>query len=110
MNTKITFTPGPWRVVVWDGEGPLLEMYGVASTDETGNFRPPVHAVTEFCGKENALANARLIAASPLLLEACEAFEIYENAGDDPVVEMLTYAEARAKIRAAIAEARGETP
>lgn len=57
-------------------------------------------------------ANARLIAAAPDLLEACEALIAYDEGDDDApdagVKMMIDYDHALTLARAAIAKARGE--
>jgi hypothetical protein len=52
-------------------------------------------------------ANARLIAASPDLLEALEEFEYL--LGGEADATRKRFADARAKARAAIAKARGQS-
>lgn len=85
-------TPGPWAVdeirsvqaITWCGE--------VCIADVGGN-----------ADEEEQLANARLIAAAPDLLAACEAMIAAEKACD-----ILAGDSAITAIRAAIARAKGE--
>lgn len=78
MSKVITHTPGPWRVVAVDWSG-------------DGNARFEIKGITR-----TGLADARLIAAAPALLEACKA----ALSDDQPYIE---------KCRAAIAKAEGST-
>lgn len=99
-------TPGPWEIVRTEpsshGVGRFKIISGQWSVAET------------FCGINEEEANARLIAAAPDLLEACEAslnalvgiiesdYQTRSNprpADNDPAVVLL---------RAAIAKAKGE--
>ena len=96
METKHTL--GPWRAVgtfVEGGGRAIAKAVLLAKSNLAGE------------GSENELgkANARLIAAAPDLLEACEAIALdLENNG-----ELYETDEARIEIlRAAIAKARGE--
>jgi hypothetical protein len=86
MNTH---TPGPW-----DNYGPIVHIGGqhiahvvLNETNADGNR-----------GSDEERANARLIAAAPELLEACEAV------ANDP----YTTCACAEKVRAAIAKAKGE--
>jgi hypothetical protein len=87
-------TPGPWLVApdgnVVSGQAGIVERI----------------AVSIFCSKERRDANARLIAAAPEMLEA---LEMADELIDQLVIDNTdNYAEERAKIRAAIATAKGE--
>lgn len=88
------FTPGPWRFyaepqpngcpIVGNGKGMMVSMLA--------------HSVNYKDQREEALANAALIAAAPELLQALEAM-LEETAG--------CYCTSEAQARAAIAKARG---
>ncbi len=97
-------TPGPWRVVF----GNRLGIHG--PKDEIGWPKPIVYNAG-LCTDEEAQANAQLIAAAPELLEALEdAWK--EMAGwswTGSADRKGPYDEHRARIRAAIAKAKGET-
>lgn len=63
-------TPGPWRII--EDKGALNEAYWIGPE--------PFHSICEvrngaedeeYGGEETEIANARLIAAAPELLEAC---------------------------------------
>ncbi|MBR8343044.1 hypothetical protein KDX40_04740 [Burkholderia ambifaria] len=67
------FTPGPWVVEKLGVGDPYLVHDGsqykaAVAVTATGNF-----------GCDKSIANARLIAAAPELLEACKAFADYMN-------------------------------
>jgi hypothetical protein len=86
------WTPGPWEVFRF---GPGLEVktiYGCSGMDRS-QFIPAV-----VMPGVNAEANARLIAAAPDLLAACEL-----------ALPHLVNEPAADAVRAAIAQARGET-
>lgn len=105
-------TPGPWiaphfvnpnskcqcRAILDEHYfGAIAEVFvdnGIESISEGGNDCPPI---------EEARANARLIAAAPDLLEACEALADFatHNATSCPLPEEIEMA------RAAIAKAKG---
>ena len=112
-------TPGPWCALKWDT---LAEAKADGSfrwaLDDT--FTGPVAMVWQGEGVRNhtglpgsievSLANARLIAASPDLLAACEAAEplliwLGTLEQDTPAV-----ASVLDQCRAAITKAKGETP
>ena len=93
------FTPGPWFITgnmtryieARIGGGLIQEVAACGPTEADNGYG------------EQQMANARLIAAAPELLEALEYMletnESGDNAGD----------QARAQARAAIAKARGES-
>lgn len=90
-------TPGPWRKA---GDATVLGADGKEVAYLARNTR--YGAETE--------ASARLIAAAPALLEACEAIIHYDTADqNDHVALMLDYASMIEKARAAIALAKGES-
>lgn len=70
-----THTPGPWKVVFPNQRGPLGDWHKEASPwVETSKGTPPIRQNVDHPGIFDAerLANARLIAAAPDLLAACE--------------------------------------
>jgi hypothetical protein len=86
-------TPGPWVIT----HSPLN---GYRVSDKTG------WGVAVVLKDTNDEANARLIAAAPEMLEA---LEMADELIDQLVIDNTdNYAEERAKIRAAIATAKGE--
>jgi hypothetical protein len=87
--TTAMHTPGPW----FCSGGSFDDADGIAYT---------IHAD----GMVISRANARLIAAAPDLLAACEAFVNYDSSVDhDGIDMMLAYETANLLIRAAIARA-----
>ena len=91
-EAKHTPTPGPWTL-----DGPC----GFANENEGAMVYAPhgnghLVAAVECKYAPNQMANARLIAAAPQLLSACEAARDF---GSDYALEML---------EAAIAAAKGE--
>jgi hypothetical protein len=95
MSTK--HTPGPWKVVP---HGVEPENPDGCEFDVTVDTRSPV-----------GMANARLIAAAPELLEALEAAVFALEPNGTPVTEAEKYrAKAATAARAALAKAKGETP
>jgi hypothetical protein len=95
-------TPGPW---IWgknvSGE-PTVR--GSDPSADNGGF-----TVCQTFGPRKH-ANARLIATTPKLLEACRLFIAYDNAAFDYDNAAATYDKARAAARAAVFEATGEEP
>ena len=84
-------TPGPWEAVCIDGIG-----WGVFGPRDDCGAKQPIYSPDLPLN----YANATLIAAVPLLLEACEA-------ALDALDEYTSWQEAaRVKLRAAIAAAR----
>ncbi len=100
----MTATPGPWEMH-------LAGEYWLEITTHATIEKPRV-TVCEIWEHEDsdpdiAEANARLIAAAPALLEACEyALSVYENITS---VGFVSYENrpARDVLRAAIAQAKG---
>ena len=89
----MSHTPGPWDANRWrvcaEPNGKIEVICDTANNKETRN-------------EENA-ANARLIAAAPELLAACEnAMEIIDHRNN------ITFMELAAQLRAAIAKAKGQ--
>ncbi len=96
----MSHTPGPWDI---------------------NDFRPneivrvdnPDWVITTVSSSPNLLANARLIAAAPELLEACELahefIDILEGKLDRPETYMIAqFSPILAKLYVAIAKAKGE--
>lgn len=95
----MSHTPGPWNC---SGDGAeVWPMEGDKAQVELARIAGPWDSSSWF-GKDEALANARLISAAPDLLEACELLLIY--LGDWNDMEDETCAAARR----AIAKARGQ--
>ena len=101
-------TPGPWTVEVgmpFDYPPPSGKrnphcIVGVGK----GTIASPFHHVADagIVSDDEVYANARLIAAAPELLEACQAVADYDIPGRDAGPLM-------SKVLAAIAKATGET-
>jgi hypothetical protein len=104
-----THTPGPWLIT------PNGTVYALDETGSCNRFSVQVQGGFERSRRGADLptmpaeldANARLIAAAPDLLAACEAFVRYDSDTDDDVHMMLNYAEALRLTKAAIARATG---
>jgi hypothetical protein len=100
MKTKeqTKWTAGPWQVVWPLGNLEVTEVRTVED-EQTGH----VATLGVSFDKGTTQANARLLAAGPCLLAACEIALAYmeENADDDQEREDYT------TIKAAIAKARG---
>lgn len=106
-------TPGPWKVVMPDEDDKFDTeiVVGMKSfLDNPGRYRSIDRWLSETCvgpgekGYEEHLANARLIAAAPDLLEA---LVMVRDADEDSKRDLLSRipSAARAKIDAAIAKA-----
>lgn len=110
MTTK--HTPGPWRLVETD-EG--HEIHFGSRITSPGRFRAqhrPVEYEHSLFPDESqyyaeAVANARLIAAAPDLLEALEALVAEQNGPPLLGRHEASWREAMAKAEAAIAKAKG---
>jgi hypothetical protein len=106
MNTQ-THTPGPWFVHPGtDGRerGHIREL----KTESTSGRHVAVARIT-YAGREygECEANARLIAAAPELLEACqEALTAATNVFHGDIVKEAS--RVRAVLRSALAKAKGE--
>lgn len=92
-------TPGPWR----EGEGGMLSRLNVwaGAAYQIAQVKrfPAADVVRQIRADAEAEANARLIAAAPELLEACnQAVWQYEKLGESKGMKMM---------RAAIAKAEG---
>ena len=88
-------------------------MYGVNSICEHNGFVNPIvcMVLTDHCIDKEAEANARLIAAAPDLLEACEFVlasitDVFKR-GKIPLEEVETVVNQGRKLKQAIAKAKG---
>jgi hypothetical protein len=99
MKTK--YTPGPWHQC--DAHGPVE--YGTCAMDSNGTM---VASCTGYFGRDGAIANTRLIAAAPELLEALLAV-VGECSGPQRPYSSDSYLPEQfiAVARAAIAKATG---
>lgn len=108
MTQKAKHTPGPWELStrlyvhgILDSKGLAIAFQDVAPQVDCGSItsrgRTP----------EETLANARLIAAAPDLLEALEALKTANGANNFQGWHS-SFEEAIAKANAAIAKAKGE--
>lgn len=97
--TKAQHTPGPWR-----RNGSLIEAPQMALTVSTVSWPRIGHAPKD---TDEAVANARLIAAAPELLAALNCALVY--LGDDGTDDSPEARSTRAVIRAAIAAAAGKS-
>lgn len=107
MNTH---TPGPWRIAsfekrpslclrVWSGEVEVCQInhWGNPERDLTRDPKPTGQAE----------ANARLIAAAPDLLAACQAYVRARNDGGISMADLASIADGL--IRAAISKANPQS-
>lgn len=69
------YTPGPWHEGQGNGEGSIFAGEGHRMRFENGTTLYPVCRMVGGWEASEDAANARLVAASPELLEACEAAE-----------------------------------
>lgn len=98
MTTK--HTPGPWAVDD-DGDVCISDLERLIAAVDRRNVT---------LRKDEAAANAALIAAAPDLLAACEALaEAQQRADAGEHVGFGLYVDAVDAARAAIAKAKGET-
>jgi hypothetical protein len=104
--TDTKHTPGPWGIDAdrgftpsgYEREPQIVTYASGTGSDEIAKVDPARHTIA----RAESLANARLLAAAPELLAACEEF-----------VRKVDCGEARSKrsytqMKAAIAKARGE--
>jgi hypothetical protein len=104
-------TAGPWRVV----ESTNPSQFAKGWREIRGQQKPVVYA-DEYqssrdgtvCGVRISEDNARLIAAAPDLLAACEKFAAAMRSGEKP--DFLKLVEALHEADSAIAKATGATP
>lgn len=107
MNTR-KYTPGPWRAALKDDSGPT-------SSEDPIEVACIPHGIYDallvyspkrgLSGTEHD-GNAKLIAAAPDLLAACESAELVMTIVL-PRSHMAEYTSALATVRAAIAKAKG---
>lgn len=105
---KAAPTPGPWAAAEETFDNGGITEIVIRGSDP----RAAVAVALDF-GKNNPawqLANARLIAAAPELLEVAKLFAAYEDAmdRDDHIEGMRLYNEASKKVRLALQKAQGE--
>ena len=102
MTTKQQHTPGPWQ---HEGRKVLKFYAGMRPSESVGSIA--------LCHGEDAEANARLIAAAPELLAACEAVQRWLlDSGplkDDGMTHPL-FIKANNLVSAAILKAERVTP
>ena len=68
---KVNHTPGEWKVIETFNHFCISDRNDLMSTNnEFGNIATVDRNAINYCGKDEAKANARLIAAAPDLLEA----------------------------------------
>ena len=108
MTANSQHTPGPWRVVQ---RGPIVSIIDAQEDAPNGGDHPIGDIFALYRGlprtKETVLANARLIAAAPDLLEALEDI-LFQS--EQPIWHAVggSVDEATMEdLRAAIAKARG---
>jgi hypothetical protein len=102
-------TPGPWTIERYEDEP---DTYVYFQAPGWGNFAQAVVRMEDDAeDSPTGLANARLIAAAPELLEACKLFMAYDAADDDNGVSMmLAYDKARRAALGAFVKATGGLP
>ena len=101
-TTNATHTPGPW--IASDQSRHGCDYRDRHIMDDSGDILATVHAVrTTAAGRD---ANARLIAAAPDLLAACEA-ALSELEALRGVDEGFPQGETAQALRSAIAKAKG---
>jgi hypothetical protein len=101
-------TPGPWVLEIRKGLGDASREFTVAEIWASGPYRGCISYMQsaehiDGIGKEELVANARLIAAAPDMLAALILAEI----AADPTATVDERAKAKSAIRAAIAKAEG---
>lgn len=98
--SKAKHTPGPWEV------SNLLRSYGSVYVRADRNF---VRVYDEWGSEEMQLANARLIASAPELLEALEGLLCWCQGYEADKLNPHAFSHMESA-RAAIAKATGEQP
>jgi hypothetical protein len=105
------FTPGPWAVADDHPNRACVRITCAASADELASLywapsdpSEPVNGV--YSGDLERMANARLIAAAPALLEALQPFVGHNSSEDTITITVRTADVTRA--RTAIAKATGQ--
>jgi hypothetical protein len=107
------FTRGPWAVLPEEAEKLYIRVRGTRLGERFKIANAPFPIANEI-EKQEALANARLIAAAPELYEALESLLkgcgiIAESKGINIEAECLAFVDSPfAKARRALAKARGE--
>lgn len=97
-------TPGPWMIQSRDND--LLFDVVDSRTESKLIAGPFRHELPTVKGNSETIANARLIAAAPELLEALETIVCWQDV--DSIGARLTSAQMLTQARAAIAKAKGE--
>lgn len=103
MSSK--HTPGPWKITGETGDGKRI--YVESDMERDNRECPRCEVDSDDCDSDMAMANARLIAAAPDLLAACEAAveAIEEHVSDEPEAPAWA-AKLHKQLEAAIAKAR----
>ena len=96
-------TPGPWRVV----HNTTTDSFSVYTSDPERDSC--IAVIPESFGARTELANARLMAAAPDLLEALTVMTSVFRARNEPGPAALVEHAARGKAIAAVQKARGES-
>lgn len=113
--SKVTHTPGPWRLKSVGGQ--FLEGEIIGATKTHANLpltiasvrRITANTVAPKTADGESEANARLIFAAPDLLAACEAMLEFLPIGDYPTAGSKSKAiQTRDMVKAAIRKAKGE--
>jgi hypothetical protein len=117
MTTTTPHTPGPWAVNICNENGPSLDSFYLSTAAQTWDGNEEERIVCRFptgtgqfsdTGREN-LANARLIAAAPQMLEALRAaLEAMGDTYDARDAAGTEGEQLRDQIAEAIAAATGE--
>jgi len=118
--SKAQHTQGPWKILPEECTKPYIRIRGTVfgGRYKVANVLSPSYEGINDREHEETVANARLIAAAPELLEALEELMPAITAQSDGIEHMATLegrvkwydkiAEKREKCRAAIAKAKGE--
>lgn len=108
-------TPGPWHVILSDNATPhVTHEHGYNFTDISDVSSRVCVMPAEITYSYNSLANARLIAAAPELLEALEEVVAVFESNPSSITDTVWVTGNRPETlydhcRAAIAKAKGET-
>ncbi len=106
MSTSPKHTPGPWYMRLSDNATPHIE-HGDCLRGEIGMLKNRVCVMpSEIMHDYNSLANARLIAAAPEMLEALKALIAYQADNETEYLGMQQIV-AYQRAKAAIAKAEG---
>ena len=100
----MSYTPGPWAIEKDSKDIVKVRAYATVATCTTAGLWDSKR--TQVISPEECMANARLIAAAPELLEALE--ELYHLIDDAHDGDRVFTFELAQKAKAAIAKARGE--